>query len=88
MTTKGGKRVGAGRKPKAIKALQKASAELILTEHDEFKLWNAVFQDGDPRLVLDALKYLTDRRDGKAAQAVDMNMSGEVRVISRVICDL
>jgi hypothetical protein len=67
---RGGSRSGAGRKPKALVPLRKAMAEEILSSVDEIVLWGELLSCDDPRIRLDTLKYLTDRRDGKAPQTV------------------
>ena len=74
--TRGGRRKGAGRKPKWEKALQKhvakpITAAIVLAEHDELRLWGRFLSSPDARIALDAAKYLTDRRDGKAKQAIE-----------------
>lgn len=67
---RGGVRPGAGRKPKPLVPLRKAMAEEILSSVDEVGLWAQLLNSDDPRIRLDCLKYLTDRRDGKAPQTV------------------
>jgi hypothetical protein len=85
MAGNGGKRPGAGRKPSTIKGvaarLPKDTAGLILATIKENQLWGDLLTNSDPRIRLDALKYLTDRRDGRAKQAVDMNHSGSGIVV-------
>ena len=66
----GGARPGAGRKPKPLHVVRKHTAEQILSNVDEIALWGELLLDKDPRIRFDALRYLTDRRDGKAPQAV------------------
>lgn len=68
---RGGARPGAGRKPKAVKAVKKIVAEQLLGSVDEQGLWRELLEADDLRVRLDALKYLTDRRDGKPAQTVE-----------------
>src|SRR5690348_7197250 len=80
---KGGARPGAGRPPKrkipfapksqAVSVLNKLGSEF----HDqklptEDELWLSMLIAKDLRIRLDALKYLTDRRDGKPAQNVEV----------------
>ena len=84
----GGARAGAGRKSKPLTAVRKVMAEEILGAVDEVELWKQLVASDDLRIRLDSLKYLTDRRDGKAPQAVDMNHSGSLEVIKRVVSDL
>jgi hypothetical protein len=74
MTIKGGKRAGAGRKPSTIKGIAKKlpreSAELLLAEIKAQSKWRKLAASDDERIVLDTLKYLTDRAYGKAPQDV------------------
>lgn len=73
--TKGGKRAGAGRKPSTLsgiaKKLPRESAELILSEIKAQSKWVKLAGSEDERIVLDTLKYLTDRAYGKAPQAME-----------------
>ena len=80
----GGKREGAGRKKTQLSrvtgvghgaGLRKVVAE-DLADLDEKGLWSGLAQHEEPKVRLDALKYLTDRRDGKAPQAMSMEVSG------------
>ena len=77
MAGTGGARKGAGRKPKKIstiaKKLPKDTAALILSEINEHGAWFELLKEDDPRIRLDALKYLTDRRDGRPKQAVEQS---------------
>jgi len=69
---RGGKREGSGRKPKHLMAtvvIRKFTAEQILATVDERAKWVALLNCGEARVILDAMKYLTDRRDGKAGPA-------------------
>lgn len=62
--------------------LRRTTAAEILAQFDEVQLWSDLLTDGDSRIKLDALKYLTDRRDGKALQAVaDVTDQPAIRVI-------
>ena len=83
MPRRGGKRQGAGRKPKPkieLKANKGIASTVLATLGGKYKnvtlpseqdLWfGLLLQKEDPRLRLDTLKYLTDRRDGKPAQGV------------------
>ena len=71
----GGKRAGAGRKPDIERALahpiKPVTAAMVLAQVDEFKLWKGLLKHPDARIRLDAAKYCTDRRDGKAKQAIE-----------------
>lgn len=71
---------------RARKTLKAVSATLILAQIDELEAWKdllgatrtLIVGEGEPMDVpdyktrLEALKYLTDRRDGKAPQAVQI----------------
>jgi len=50
------------------------SAAEILAHHDEPELWKGLLNHKSPDIRLKTLQYLTDRRDGKARQAI--NVSG------------
>jgi hypothetical protein len=94
MTIKGGKRAGAGRKPSTIKGIAKKlpreSAELLLAEIKAQSKWRALAASKDERIVLDTLKYLTDRAYGKAPQALEVGGKdgGPIEMVKRVIADL
>jgi hypothetical protein len=64
-TVKGGKRAGAGRKPSTLKGiarkLPKETAEILLAEIKAESKWKQLASSDDERIVLDTLKYLTDR---------------------------
>jgi hypothetical protein len=72
---RGGKRVGAGRKPNYLKRLgiKAITAAEILAHHDEPELWKGLLTHKSPDVRLRTLQYLTDRRDGKAKQAVEVS---------------
>jgi len=72
-----GARRRAGRKPKAMVLMRKALAEQILGTVDEFDLWRELLTCDDLRIRLDTLKYLTDRRDGKAPQTA---VGGQMKI--------
>ena len=40
---------------------------------NEEKIWQRLMRSRNDRIVLDSLKYLTDRRDGKAVQAMEVS---------------
>jgi hypothetical protein len=74
---KGGKRAGAGRKPSTLKGiarkLPKETAEILLAEIKAESKWKKLADSDDERIVLDTLKYLTDRAHGKATQAMEVS---------------
>lgn len=53
-------------------------AEEILGSVDEMALWGALLSSRDERIRLDSLKFLTDRRDGKAPQSVAVAVNTDV----------
>ena len=90
---RGGKRAGAGRKKgfklaKTIKAQVTADAILKGIGEDQAWKWAAhtARKKRDVKTYVDILKYLTDRRDGKARQALDIgNDKGRpFQIISRI----
>ncbi len=92
---KGGKRPGSGRKKKPpLPIAEKKQAESVLellgttykgkqipTEHD---LWISLMCSPDQRIRLDALKYLTDRREGKPIQRIAGADDGPIAVAVEV----
>lgn len=69
----GGKRSGAGRKPGARAVVTRSKAEAVLATVNEEKIWQRLLRSRNHRIVLDSLKYLTDRRDGKAVQSMELS---------------
>ena len=71
----GGKRAGAGRKPDYFKRLQvkPLTAAQILARYPEDEAWGYFLEHEDAEIRLKARIYLTDRRDGKPRQAVDVS---------------
>lgn len=47
------------------------TAAVILAAVDEQALWLQHLNSDDQRIAIDALKYLTDQRDGKATQRIE-----------------
>lgn len=81
---RGGKRAGAGRPAGVVlpKAADKEAAGRILEavnkpleagkkDSHEIERWRGLVDAQDLRIRLDALKYLYDKRDGKAVQPMD-----------------
>jgi hypothetical protein len=81
----GGKRKGAGRKPKTLKALLKGlprvNADLILQEVDANQKYKELACSRDERLRFEVLKYLTDRACGKAGTVAPSDGQVDVKVI-------
>jgi len=72
---RGGKRPGAGRKPDYLKRLgiTPMKAAEILAHHDEPPLWSGLLNSKSEDVRFRTLSYLTDRRDGKPKQQVDVS---------------
>lgn len=77
----GGKRRGAGRPAKPVKIVRKVLAEGILAAIDEKAIWVTLLKSKDERIRLDTLKYLTDRRDGRAPQGVNFTEETTIRIM-------
>ncbi len=67
---------------KRAPSLRSPQAERILSEVNESRLWNALLNSKDLRLRFNALKYLTDRRDGRPPQAVPQGGTGGDRALT------
>ena len=79
---RGGRRPNSGRKPKPLTEKQRQIVERVLSRIDEEAEWSKLAQqDEDLRLKFDVLRYLTDRRDGKAAQRVNIEAQPTVQLI-------
>lgn len=73
MAVRGGKRIGAGRKPLAKSILQKDISAEILAQANPRAIWNRILNSKDDRVVADAVKYLSDRVWGKAGQPIQLS---------------
>jgi hypothetical protein len=71
------------------KKLPKESAELLLAEINANSKWVSLASSADERIVLETLKYLTDRAYGKARQAIEASATQgtDVQFIVRSILD-
>ena len=83
--SRGGARIGAGRKPHSLSlVVERSTAASILDKINDADAWLGCFQlakdQGDVRGMVDILKYLTDRRDGRPAQQI--NLTGEATQVS------
>jgi hypothetical protein len=78
----GGKRLGAGRRPRDVdkwiraRGLSPATAAEILERADERRVWYRLLHSEDEAIALRALMYLTDRRDGRPAQQINVTQVG------------
>jgi hypothetical protein len=81
----GGKRAGAGRKPGARALVTRCKAEAVLATVNEEKIWRRLMRSRNHRIVLDSMKYLTDRRDGKPVQAVSATLGGGLDIMQQVV---
>jgi len=72
----GGKRIGAGRKPGSHTAAQLAAMDVaanVLGAVDQVAIWKKLLRSRDQKLVLDVMKYLTDRAHGKPTQRQEVH---------------
>jgi hypothetical protein len=88
----GGKRAGAGRRPREAdkwiraRGLSPATAAELLERSDERRIWYRLLNSTDDSIVLRAAMYLTDRRDGRPAQQINLtstNLTIDARDIER-----
>src|SRR5713101_5295192 len=86
----GGRRRGAGRRPRdvdkwiAARGLKPAGAAEILERADERRIWYRLLHSDDESVVLRAVVYLTDRRDGRPM--VWLLRYAERRAVGRRVC--
>lgn len=87
----GGKRAGAGRPKGTVKTLEektlarqsRASDMLVILGGDARWKWaiEKAVKNDDYRTVTDIMKYWTDRAEGKAAQAINLNQKEPIQLI-------
>src|SRR5271167_1041452 len=72
---RGGRREGSGRKPDYLKRLgvKPLNAAQIMARYDEHEAWGWFLKHPNASIRLNAWQYLTDRRDGKPKQQVDVS---------------
>ena len=74
----GGRRAGAGRRPREAerwiraRGLSPATAAELLERADERRIWYRLLNSQDDSVTLRAIAYLTDRRDGRPAQQINL----------------
>jgi hypothetical protein len=78
---RGGARFGAGRKPHSLSlVVERSTAASILDKINDAKAWLECYrlarEQGDVRGMVEILKYLTDRRDGRAAKQINVTSFG------------
>jgi hypothetical protein len=69
----GGARNGSGRHKGGRNATQQKAIDVagqVLEEIDAPEKWKALLNCGDPRVVFDVMRYLTDRCHGKPVQKI------------------
>jgi hypothetical protein len=77
---RGGSRPGSGRKPTRFKRIVRMyTAEAILSEINEIKVWKELLLSKNERVKISALMYLTDKRDGKARQPITGADGGAIK---------
>lgn len=93
---KGGRRPGAGRKPKPkieLRADKGVASRVLAAKPDEQwpgeeARWMELLNAKDERLRFDVQKYLTDRRDGKPAQPIRHSGPNEGEAVRMVMEDI
>jgi hypothetical protein len=88
MDARGGKRKGAGRKSNAQKLLEAqetaSSIASWFTPELQKSKWQALLNSEDEAVQFKAISYLSDRLYGRAAQSVDMNISGTLNLAETI----
>ena len=74
----GGKRKHAGRKSSATKLLEAGFVAPWLTAEFQKIKWTEFVNHEDPKISLDAMKYVTNRVYGMPTQGVDMNANVKI----------
>ena len=79
----GGRRPGAGRKKGGRNAAQLKIIDIagqVLQEIDAKEKWKALLNCSDPKVIVDVMKYLTDRMHGRPAQTIQGNPEQPVTI--------
>ncbi len=63
-----------------VKLVATEIARAALSSVDQVSLWNKHLTNKDPRVSIDALKYLSDRRWGKPLQAVQGSLDSKISI--------
>ena len=84
MAQRGGRRVGAGRKPGTRTRLQQTAIDVaaqVLDEVDAVAVWKKlILQQEKPQVVARVMQYLTDRVHGRPAQTIQGNPEQPVTI--------
>lgn len=80
MAGTGGKREGAGRPTGAVEKAKQSIAVRVFKKVNEVAVWAKLLASDDEKIVLDTMRYLTDRRDGKAAQPLSGDKDNPIAV--------
>jgi hypothetical protein len=72
MAGTGGKRPGSGRPKAAISILRRDLSAEILAQANPRAIWDKLLKSADEKIVLDAVKYLSNRVYGMPTQAVTL----------------
>jgi hypothetical protein len=67
---RGGKREGAGRKPKVVTEAKRAAWASILSPAQERKLFKELLKSTNEKIKLEAAKFIIEQRDGRAPQKI------------------
>jgi|SRR5208282_1805462 len=78
---RGGARLGAGRKPHSLSlVVERSTAATILAKINDARAWLGCYElakaAGDVRGMVEILKYLSDRKDGRASQQINVTAVG------------
>ena len=65
-----------GRKPKIVTDAERAFYGGILNKEREREIWEKLLNSDDEAIVIKAIIYLTDKREGKPAQAIAVTGGG------------
>lgn len=86
MASRGGKRLGAGRKPAEVKLLGQKFFEGVCSDDDLKSMLRGHLSSDDPRISFQAACWLADHKFGKATEPVEH--SGEIDMKRSLVIDL
>jgi hypothetical protein len=86
MAGKGGKTIGAGRKPNQINLLRKSAALGMLSDVEEKNQWRRFLKSSNEDVAFKAFIAWNERAFGKPHQSLEV--AGTMDFVKRVISDL
>ena len=86
MASRGGKRLGAGRKSAEVKLLGQQFFEGVVADEDLKKILRSHLSSEDPRISFQAACWVADHKFGKAKESVEVD--GKLDLVAQVVVNV